>query len=130
MYKEGKQILKEYYRVLAIKPDKSQKDEQVKARAAMMTAMRHCNLTTSSIANVFDSDSSTVSHHSNKHEVNLNNWKGYDKCYILAMKLCTEEITHKDWQANLYSVKVAIAKMKQIQKKLERKIQSKQFTNV
>jgi chromosomal replication initiation ATPase DnaA len=63
MYDEGRQILKEYYHVLGLKRDKSRKQEQVKARAAMMTAMRQNELTTTSIAKLFDSDHSTVVHH-------------------------------------------------------------------
>ena len=60
MKSEMQSILKEYYHVIGVIPDKSRHQEQVKARAAMMTAMRQFKLTATAIANVFGSDHSTV----------------------------------------------------------------------
>ena len=95
MYDEGRQILKEYYHVLGLKRDKSRKQEQVKARAAMMTAMRQNELTTTSIAKLFGSDHSTVVHHTRKHEANIATWPGYEKNYITAVRLCGEKLAEK-----------------------------------
>jgi S-adenosylmethionine/arginine decarboxylase-like enzyme len=130
MYDEGRQILKEYYHVLGIKRDKSRKQEQVKARAAMMTAMRQNELTTTSIAKLFDSDHSTVVHHTRKHEANMATWPGYEKNYIAAVRLCGETLKYKAWQSKLHSVKASIARLQSMQRKLEETIQSKQLTNV
>ena len=130
MYDEGRQILKEYYHVLGLKPDRTRHQEQVKARAAMMTAMRQNDLTTTSIAKLFDSDHSTVIHHTKKHEANLATWPGYEKNYIAAVRLCGETLRYKAWQSKLHSVKASIARLKRVQQKLEETIQSKQFTNV
>ena len=130
MYNDGKRILKEYYHVLGLKPDRTRHQEQVKARAAMMVAMRQNELTTTSIAKLFDSDHSTVCHHTRKHEANLATWPGYEKNYIAAVRLCGETLRYKAWQSKLHSVKASIARLKRVQEKLEETIQSKQFTNV
>tara|TARA_R100001510_G_scaffold38599_1_gene34995 strand:+ start:279 stop:671 length:393 start_codon:yes stop_codon:yes gene_type:complete len=130
MYNDGKRILTEYYHVLGIKPDRTRKQEQVKARAAMMVAMRQNELTTTSIAKLFDSDHSTVCHHTRKHEANLATWPGYEKNYITAVRLCGETLRYKAWQSKLHSVKASIARLKSVQRKLEETIKSKQFTNV
>lgn len=124
MYNEGKQLLKEYYRVLGITPDRSRKQEQVKARAAMMTAMRQSKLTTTSIAEIFDSDHSTVVHHTGKHEANLVSWNGYEKNYITAIRMCGETLKYKAWQSKLKTVKASIARLKRVQEKLEETINS------
>ena len=130
MYNDGKRILTEYYHVLGLTPDRSRKQEQVKARAAMMVAMRQNKLTTTSIAKLFDSDHSTVCHHTRKHEANLATWPGYEKNYITAVRLCGETLRYKAWQSKLHSVKASIARLKSVQRKLEETIKSKQFTNV
>ena len=127
MYSDGKRILKEYYYVLGIKPDRSRKQEQVKARAAMMSAMRQNDLTTTSIAKLFDSDHSTVCHHTSKHEANLTSWPGYERNYIAAVRLCGETLKYKAWQSKLHSVKASIARLQGVQRKLEEQIQSKQY---
>ena len=130
MYEEGRQILKEYYHVLGIKPDRTRHQEQVKARAAMMTAMRQNDLTPTSLARLFDSDHSTVVHHNRKHEANMSTWTGYEKNYIAAVRLCGETLKYKAWQSKLHSVKASIARLQSMQRKLEETIQSKQLTNV
>lgn len=130
MYNEGKQILKEYYYVLGLKPDRTRHQEQVKARAAMMTAMRQNDLTTTSIAKLFDSDHSTVVHHTRKHEANMATWPGYEKNYIAAVRLCGETLKYKAWQSKLHSVKASIARLQSMQRKLEETIQSKQHVKV
>ena len=127
MYNEGKQLLKEYYYVLGITPDRSRKQEQVKARAAMMTAMRQNELTTTAIAEIFNSDHSTVVHHTSKHEANLASWPGYEKNYIAAIRLCGETMKHKAWQSKLKTVKASIARLKRVQEKLEETINSKSY---
>ena len=53
-------IIKEYYHVIGLTPNKSRHQEQVKARAAMMCAMREFKLSTKDIGSVFDTDHSTV----------------------------------------------------------------------
>ena len=125
MYDEGRQILNEYYHVLGIKRDKSRKQEQVKARAAMMTAMRQNELTTTSIAKLFDSDHSTVVHQTSKHEANMATWPGYEKNYIAAVRLCGETLKYKAWQSKLHSVKASIARLKRVQEQIEETINSK-----
>lgn len=127
MYNEGKLLLKEYYYVLGITPDRSRKQEQVKARAAMMTAMRQSKLTTTSIAEIFGSDHSTVIHHTSKHEANLASWPGYDKNYIAAIRLCGETLKYKAWQSKLKTVKASIARLKRVQDQLEETINSKTY---
>lgn len=126
MYDDGKRILTEYYHVLGFKPDRSRKQEQVKARAAMMSAMRQNDLTTTSIAKLFGSDHSTVCHHTGKHEANLTSWPGYEKYYIAALRLCGETLRYKAWQSKLHSVKASIARLKGVQRKLEEQIKLKQ----
>ena len=98
--------------------------EQVKARAAMMTAMRQNELTTTSIAKLFGSDHSTVCHHTRKHEANLATWPGYEKNYITAVRLCGETLRYKAWQSKLHSVKASIARLKSVQRKLEETIKN------
>ena len=125
MYNEGKQLLKEYYYVLGLTPDRSRKQEQVKARAAMMTAMRQSKLTTTSIAEIFESDHSTVVHHTGKHEANLASWPGYEKNYVTAIRLCGETLKYKAWQSKLKTVKASIARLKRVQEQIEETINSK-----
>jgi len=126
MNQEGEKILRQYYYTLNLVPNKSRRQEQVKARAAMMTAMRQCNLTTTAIAEIFGTDHSTVVHHSQKHEANLATWTGYEKNYITAVRLCGETLKYRTWQAKLKSVKANISRLKRLQSKLEETIQSNQ----
>ena len=121
---EAKSILKEYYYVLGIKPDRSRRQAQVKARAAMMSAMRQNELTTTLIAEVFGTDHSTVVHHTGKHEANLASWPGYEKNYIAALRLCGETLRYKAWQSKLKAVKASIARLKRVQEQLEETINS------
>lgn len=127
MIDETATILKEYYHVLKIKPDKSRHQEQVKARAAMMTAMRQCELTTTSIAEVFGTDHSTVVYHSQKHDANMKSWRGYSSYYITAVRLCGETLKFRAWQSKLKSVKASIARLQRVQEQLEQTIKSNSY---
>ena len=124
---EARRILKEYYYVLGIKPDRTRRQPQVKARAAMMSAMRHNKMTTTAIAKVFESDHSTVVHHTSKHEANIATWPGYEKNYIAALRLCGETMKYNAWQSKIRHVKASIARLKRIQEKLEEQVKSKNY---
>lgn len=120
-------ILREYYHVLGLTPNKSRRQEQVKARAAMMSAMRQFKLTTTEIARVFESDHSTVCHHSKKHEANMEHWPGYRNNFIAAARLCNETMKYKAVQARLRYVNSQIARLNRMKRDLEETIQSNKY---
>lgn len=127
MKNEMQSIIKEYYHVIGITPDKSRHQEQVKARAAMMCAMRQFKLSTTDIGNVFDTDHSTVCHHAKKHEANLDHWPGYKKNYIAAARLCNETMKYKAMQSKLNYVNTQLKRFTKMKNLLEETIQSNKY---
>jgi len=127
MKNEIQSIIKEYYHVIGITPNKSRHQEQVKARAAMMSAMRQFKLTTTEIASVFGSDHSTVCYHSSKHESNMDHWPGYRNNFIAAARLCNETMRYKAMQSKLKYVNSQLNRLNRMKKDLEETIQSKQY---
>ena len=125
MKSEMQSILKEYYHVIGLTPNKSRHQEQVKARAAMMSAMRQFKLTTKDIGSVFDTDHSTVCHHAKKHEANLEHWPGYRSNFIAAARLCNETMKYKAMQSKLKYVNAQLNRFGKMKKDLEEIIQSK-----
>jgi len=124
MKDEIESLIKEYYRVLKITPNKSRKAEQVKARAAMMVALRKYS-TTMTIGDVFGVDHSTVVHHSNKHKDNLKFWTGYKSCFITAERMCSVTIKYKTTQAKLKSVRTQISRLQRMENELEETLKLK-----
>ena len=124
MKDEIESLIKEYYRVLKITPNKSRKAEQVKARAAMMVALRKYS-TTMTIGDVFGVDHSTVVHHSNKHKDNLKFWTGYKSCFITAERMCSVTIKYKTIQAKLKSVRTQISRLQRMENELEETLKLK-----
>ena len=122
-----KSIIKEYYHVIGLTPNKSRHQEQVKARAAMMCAMRQFKLSTTDIGKVFDTDHSTVCHHARKHDENLKHWPGYRKNYIAAARLCNETMKYKAMQSKLKYVNAQLNKLNRMKKDLEETIQSNKY---
>ena len=122
MLNELKSIMQEYYHIIGLTPDKSRRAEQVKARAAMMSAMRHFNLTTTSIGEVFEADHSTVVHHTAKHDGNMEYWPGYRKNYISAARLCNYTMRTKIIQSKLRYVNAQLTRLNGIKKDLEETI--------
>jgi hypothetical protein len=127
MKNEIQSIIKEYYHVIGLTPDKSRHQEQVKARAAMMSAMRQFKLTATSIAQVFGSDHSTVCYHSKKHESNMEHWPGYRANFIAAARLCNETMKYKAMQSKLKYVNTQLNRLNRMKINLEETIQSKQY---
>ena len=127
MKNEMQSILKEYYHVIGLIPDKSRQQEQVKARAAMMAAMRQFKLTTTEIASVFGSDHSTVCYHSSKHESNMDHWPGYSRNFIAAARLCNETMRQNAMQSKLKYVNNQLTKLNRVKKNLEETIQSNKY---
>jgi len=113
MKSEMQSIIKEYYHVIGLTPDKSRHQEQVKARAAMMD-----------IGRVFDTDHSTVCHHARKHEVNLEHWPGYRRNFVAAARLCNETMKYKAMQSRLKYVNAQLNRFNKMKKLLEETIQS------
>jgi len=126
MKSEMQSILKEYYHVIGVIPNKSRHQEQVKARAAMMTAMRQFKITATAIANVFGSDHSTVCYHCKKHESNMEHWPGYRRYFIAAARLCNETMKYKAMQSKLKYVNAQLTRFNRMKKDLEETIQSNQ----
>jgi hypothetical protein len=124
MNNEMQSILKEYYHVIGLTPNKSREQEQVKARSAMMCAMRQFKLTTKEIASIFGSDHSTVCHHSKNHEANMDHWPGYRKNFIAAARLCNETMRQKAVQSRLKYVNAQLTRLNKIKQDLEETIQS------
>ena len=124
MKDEIESLIKEYYRVLKITPNKSRKAEQVKARAAMMVALRKYS-TTMTIGDVFGVDHSTVVHHSNKHKDNLKFWTGYKSCFITAERMCSVTIKYKTTQAKLKSVRTQISRLRRMENELQETLKLK-----
>ena len=122
MLNELKSIMQEYYHIIGLTPDKSRRAEQVKARAAMMSAMRHFNLTTTSIGEVFEADHSTVVHHTAKHDGNMEYWPGYRKNYISAARLCNYTMRTKIIHSKLRYVNAQLTRLNGIKKDLEETI--------
>jgi len=127
MKNEMQSIIKEYYHVIGITPNTSRHQEQVKARAAMMSAMRQFKLTTTEIARVFGADHSTVCYHSSKHESNLDHWPGYRDNFIAASRLCNETMKYKAIQSRMKYVNSQLARFNRMKKDLEETIQSKHY---
>ena len=127
MKNEMQSIIKEYYHVIGLTPNKSRHQEQVKARAAMMCAMREFKLTTKDIGSVFDTDHSTVCHHARKHEANMEHWPGYRRNYIAAARLCNETMKYKAMQSKLKYVNAQLTRFNRMKKDLEETIQSNQY---
>lgn len=126
MDNEIKNLINEYYRVLELTPDKSRKAEQVKARAAIMVALRKYT-TATAIGKAFGSDHSTVVHHTKKHKDNLKYWNGYSSCFRTAERLCMVTMRYKTTQAKIKSVRTQIARLKRMENELEQTIQLKQL---
>ena len=124
MKSEMQSIIKEYYHVIGLTPDKSRHQEQVKARAAMMCAMRDFKLSTKDIGSVFDTDHSTVCHHAKKHEANMEHWPGYRRNYIAAARLCNETMKYKAMQSKLKYVNAQLKRLNKMKDLLEETIQS------
>ena len=124
MKDEIESLIKEYYRVLKITPNKSRKAEQVKARAAMMVALRKYS-TTMTIGDVFGVDHSTVVHHSKKHRDNVRFWTGYKSCFITAERMCSVTIKYKTTQAKLKSVRTQISRLQRMENELEETLKLK-----
>ena len=120
-------ILKEYYHVIGVIPEKSRRPQQVMARAAMMSAMRQFKLSATAIAKVFESDHSTVCYHSKKHEANMEHWPGYRSNYIAAARLCNETMKYKAMQHKLKYVNTQLNRLNKMKNLLEETIQSKQY---
>jgi len=127
MKSEMQSIIKEYYHVIGLTPNKSRHQEQVKARAAMMCAMREFKLSTKDIGSVFDTDHSTVCHHAKKHDANLEHWPGYRKNFIAAARLCNETMKYKAMQSKLKYVNAQLKRFNKMKNLLEETIQSKQY---
>lgn len=123
MIKEAKRILEEYYRLIDIVPEKTRKQEQVKARAAMMVAMRD-HMTATDIGKLFESDHSTVVHHTGNHQANMKHWLGYKANFSIAWRLCNDSLRMKSYQGKLATVKLRIQHLKMYQQELEELIQS------
>ncbi len=117
-------IIQEYYHVIGIIPNKSRHQEQVKARAAMMCAMRQFKLSTTDIGKVFDTDHSTVCHHARKHQANMDHWPGYRRNFIAAARLCNETMKNKVMQSKLRYVNAQLSRYSKMKKDLEETIQS------
>lgn len=126
MKSEMQSILKEYYHVIGLTPNKSRHQEQVKARAAMMSAMRQFKQTLYAIAEVFDTDHSTVCHHTKKHEANMEHWPGYRDNFIAAARLCNETMKYRAMQSKLKYVNAQLTRLNRMKKDLEEIIQLKQ----
>jgi hypothetical protein len=124
MKDEIESLIKEYYRVLKITPNKSRKAEQVKARAAMMVALRKYS-TTMLIADVFGVDHSTVVHHSKKHRDNVRFWTGYKSCFITAERMCSVTMKYKTTQAKLKSVRTQISRLRRMENELQETLKLK-----
>ena len=122
MLNEMKLIMQEYYHVIGLTPEKTRRAEQVKARAAMMSAMRHFNLTTTSIGEVFEADHSTVVHHTAKHDGNMEYWPGYRKNYISASRLCNYTMKTKIIHSKLRYVNAQLTRLNRLKKDLEETI--------
>ena len=127
MKSEMQSIIKEYYHVIGLTPNKSRHQEQVKARAAMMCAMREFKLSTKDIGSVFDTDHSTVCHHAKKHDANLEHWPGYRNNFIAAARLCNETMKYKAMQSKLKYVNAQLNRLNKMKNLLQETIQSKQY---
>jgi hypothetical protein len=127
MKSEMQSIIKEYYHVIGLTPNKSRHQEQVKARAAMMSAMRQFKITTVDIAKVFDSDHSTVCYHTRNHNSNMDHWPGYRTNFIAAARLCNETMRYKAMQSKLKYVNTQLKRLSKMKKDLEETIQSNKY---
>ena len=127
MKSEMQSIIKEYYHVIGLTPNKSRHQEQVKARAAMMCAMRQFKLTTKDIGGVFDTDHSTVCHHARKHEANLEHWPGYRRNFVAAARLCNETMRYKAMHSKLNYVNTQLKRLNKMKTLLEETIQSNNY---
>lgn len=115
-------IMEEYYHVIGLNSNSTRKAEQVKARAAMMSAMRHFNLTTTSIGKVFGADHSTVVYHTGRHDDNMKYWFGYRDNYISASRLCNSTMKNKVIQSKLKYVNAQINRLSTLKRDLEETI--------
>jgi hypothetical protein len=117
-----KELLRRYYHILGLTPNQSRKAEQVKARAAMMTAMRQSGLKLHHIAEIFGSDHSTVVHHTRKHEANLKYWDGYEHKYTIASGLCGTAIRDKAIKWKIRNLNSTIKRLSGIKENLEKQL--------
>jgi len=122
-----REILRRYYHILGLVPNKSRKAEQVKARAAMMTAMRQNGLKLHHIAEIFGSDHSTVVHHTRKHESNLRFWDGYEHKYTIASGLCGVSIRNKAIKWKIRNLNATIKRLSGIKENLEKQLNQKSY---
>jgi len=124
MNNELNDIIDAYYNVLGITPNRTRYSEQVQCRAALMSAMRQFE-TTTSIGKAFNVDHSTVVYHTSKHEANMNSWLGYDRKFDIANKLCNETLRYKTIHGKLKSVQIEIRRLKTIENKLIEHIENR-----
>lgn len=124
---KDREILTEYYHILKMKPDKSRKSDQVKARAAMMVAMRENGLLLGQIGNLFDVDHTTVVHHVGKHESNLIWWEGYRHKYNVASGLCGHSIRDKATKWKIRNLTATINRLSSIKEKLEKQLNQNSY---
>ena len=117
-----KELLKLYYHILGLKPNQSRKAEQVKARAAMMTAMRQSGLKLHHIAEIFGSDHSTVVHHTRKHEANIKFWDGYEDKYSIASGLCGVSIRDRAIKWKIRNLNATIKRLSGMKEELEKQL--------
>lgn len=122
-----KELLKEYYHILKLKPDKSRMADQVKARAAMMMAMRDNGLKLAHIAQVFDIDHTTVVHHTKKHESNLKFWDDYKRRYLIAQGLCGYSIKKKAMKWKIKNLSATISRLSKMKQELEEQLNQNSY---
>lgn len=122
MEEELESIIADYYSALGFDIElNSRKSEQVKARAALMTAMSEYKMV-SHIGRAFGMNHATVLHHKRKHESNLRFWCGYKEKYEIAKRMCTYTLRFKTIQGKLRRVKMEIKSLQRLESQLNETI--------
>jgi len=118
---EAKLIIDEYYNALKITRSKRRYAYQVKAKAAIMIALRE-ELTLTRVARLFDMDHASVLHHERKHSSNMEYWDGYAENFKIANNLVKSVSGRLSYQARLAGVKAQIRYLEKMRKTLIEKI--------
>lgn len=118
---EVKLIIDEYYKTIGIIRSARRHSYQVKARAAIMVALRE-DLSLNRIGRLFEMDHASVLHHERKHEANMKYWDGYAENFKIANGLVKAATKRLSYQARLAGVKAQIKYLEKMKETLIEKI--------
>ena len=124
MDEELKAIIEDYYVALGFEYNgRSRESHQVKARAALMSALAE-HRKVSHVGKAFGKDHATVIHHKSKHDGNLMYWDGYKENYEIAKRMCDYTLRYRTIQGKLRRINEEIRRLESIKNKLTEKLKN------